>query len=238
MPRPALLPALLSVCLLSLGAAQSAAAQARRPVVVELFTSQGCAACTTSNTLVADLAERRDVIALTFPVDYWAYLGWKDTFAKPQVSARQRGYQKALGLREVYTPQLVVDGAAQMGKASPEMALEMIKGAAKAHPPAPAMSLARRRLSVGTGRAPKGGAEVWLVRYEGQPQETEVKDGENRGLNVVYRNVARDLVRLGSWTGKDRAYRLPEHSDEDADLKTLILLQSKTNGRILGVLKP
>ena len=238
MPRLALLPALLSVCLLSLGAANAAAPPPRRPVVVELFTSQGCSACTTANALVADLAERKDVVAITFPVDYWDYLGWKDTFAKPQFSDRQRGYQKLLGLREVYTPQLVVDGAAQMGKASPEMAIAMIRGAARAHRPAPLMSLSRRRLTVGAGLTPKGGADVWLVRYEGQPQETAVKDGENRGLNVVYRNVAKDLVRLGPWNGRSRAYRLPEPGDEDADLKTLVLLQSRANGRILGVLKP
>ena len=88
-------------------------ATAKRPVVVELFTSQGCGACTRANALVADLAERPDVLALTFPVDYWDYLGWKDTFARPEFSARQRAYMKAAGQREVYTPQVVIDGAPQ-----------------------------------------------------------------------------------------------------------------------------
>ncbi len=238
MPRPALLLALLSACLLvPFAGAADAKTAPRRPVVVELYTSQGCAACTTTNALVADLAERKDVLALTFPVDYWDYLGWKDTFAKPDFSERQRAYQKALGLREVYTPQLVIDGAAQMGKTMPDRAPEMIAAAAKDHGPAPEMSVSRGRLIVGPGRLPAGGAEVWLVRYEGQPQETQVKDGENRGLTVIYRNVARELVRLGSWAGGTKTYALPKPEEDDADLKTVILLQGRTSGRILGVLK-
>src|SRR6201996_9024768 len=107
MPRLAPHLALLSLCLLT--PAGPAMAKAGRPVVVELFTSQGCAACTKANALIADLAERKDVLPITFPVDYWDYLGWKDTFAKPEFSVRQRLYMKAVGQREVYTPQVVVD---------------------------------------------------------------------------------------------------------------------------------
>jgi hypothetical protein len=231
------LPALLFACVLILPAGASAKATGHRPVVVELFTSQGCSACTTANALVADLAERGDVLALTFPVDYWDYLGWKDTFAKPDFSARQRAYQKALGLREVYTPQLMVDGAAQVGKASPAKASTLIKAAAKAHRPPPEMRISRGRLTIGPGRFPAGGADVWLVRYEGQPQETAVKDGENRGVTVIYRNVVRELTRLGAWSGQARAYALPDESADDADLKSAVLLQAKASGRILGVLK-
>ena len=76
--------------------------------MVELYTSQGCEACTKANALIADLAGRRDVLALTFPVDYWDYLGWKDTFAKPEFSTRQRAYMRASGQREVFT--LRIDG--------------------------------------------------------------------------------------------------------------------------------
>jgi hypothetical protein len=104
--------ALLLLCLLP-PAGSALARDGRRPVVVELFTSQGCGACTKANALVADLAEHRDVLALTFPVDYWDYLGWKDPFAQPEFSARQRAYMKASGQREVYTPQVVVDGVPQ-----------------------------------------------------------------------------------------------------------------------------
>lgn len=238
MLKIALLPALLSACVAFVPAgAASAKAAVRRPVVVELFTSQGCSACLTADALVADLAERKDVLALTFPVDYWDYLGWQDTFARPEFSARQRAYQKALGLRDVYTPQLVIDGAAQTGKAAPDRAPEMIRAAAKAHRPTPQMSIRRGRLTIGEGRLPAGGADVWLVRYEGQPQETAVKDGENRGVTVVYRNVAKSLIRLGAWSGKMRSYVLPAPSPDDPDLKSAVLLQSRASGRILGVLK-
>jgi hypothetical protein len=237
MQKPALYSALLAACVLILPVEASAKAIGHRPVVVELFTSQGCSACLTADALVADLAERKDVLALTFPVDYWDYLGWQDTFARPEFSARQRAYQKALGLRDVYTPQLVVDGAAQMGKAAPDKAPEMIRAAAKAHGPAPQMSIRRGRLTIGEGRLPAGGADVWLVRYEGQPQETAVKDGENRGVTVVYRNVAKRLIRLGAWSGKMRSYALPAPSPDDPDLKSAVLLQSRASGRILGVFK-
>ena len=238
MQKSALTIALVAVCAFAASAPAASAQTSRRPVVVELFTSQGCSACVSANALLADLAERKDVLALTFPVDYWDYLGWSDTFAKPAFSARQRAYQKALGLRDVYTPQLVIDGAAQTDRGAPgDKAPDMIRAAARAHKDAPEMHIARGRLTVGTGRWPKGGAEVWLVRYEGQPQETAVKDGENRGVTVVYRNVARDLIRLGAWSGQSRTYVLPKASGEDADLKSAVLLQGKASGRILGVLR-
>jgi hypothetical protein len=233
-----LLPALASAFAL---AALAAPAQARQPVVVELFTSQGCSACTKANTLLTELDDHPGVLGLTFPVDYWDYLGWRDTFAKPEFSARQRAYMTALGLREVFTPQMVVDGAAQAGRAKAgetltEKTPAMIKAAARARlrTPPPPMRFSKGKALIGAGRAPRGGATVWLVRYAAQPQETPVKDGENRGVTVVYHNVARDLVRLGSWSGRPRAYALPAAPDGDA--KTAILLQADGAGRILGVL--
>jgi hypothetical protein len=233
-PRSALLP----LCLVLI-AGPALAAPAKRPVVVELFTSQGCGACTKANALVADLAERKDVLALTFPVDYWDYLGWKDAFARPEFSARQRAYMKAAGQREVYTPQVVIDGAPQADKSEAAAAPALIQAAAKAHAPAPAMRLTRGKVEVGSGAAPRGGAEVWLVRYAAQPRETPVKDGENRGVTVVYRNVAVGLERLGLWNGRARRFALPKaDAARDDDAKTAVLLQAKTSGKILGVLKP
>jgi hypothetical protein len=227
--------ALLPLCLVL--TAGPAFAAAKRPVVVELFTSQGCGACTKANAVVADLADRKDVLALTFPVDYWDYLGWKDTFARPEFSARQRAYMKAAGQREVYTPQVVVDGVAETQKGAAEGAPDLIKVAARTQTPAPQMRLSRSRLFVGSGAVPRGGAEVWLVRYEAQPRETPVKDGENRGVTVVYRNVATGLTRLGSWSGRSKSYALPKPA-KDRDVRIAILLQARTSGRILGALKP
>jgi hypothetical protein len=232
--------ALVLLCLSPAGLAL--AREGRRPVVVELFTSQGCGACLKANALVADLAGRKDVLALTFPVDYWDYLGWKDTFAKPEFSSRQRAYMKVAGLREVYTPQMVVDGAPQPDKDAAERAPELIRTAQKKQAEAssePDMQLSHGRVQVGSGPAPHGGAEVWLVRYEAQPQETEVKNGDNRGVTVVYRNVAVGLQRLGVWTGRPRAYAIPKTVEsKEGDTKIAVLLQARASGNILGVLKP
>ena len=228
--------ALLLLCLLPAGPALARG----RPVVVELFTSQGCGACVKANALVADLAQRRDVLALTFPVDYWDYLGWKDTFAQPEFAARQRAYMRAAGQREVYTPQVVVDGAPQPDKGAVDKAPELIRAAQKREePPEPAMLLSKGKVQVGSGPIPRGGADVWLVRYEAQPVETEVKDGENRGVTVVYRNVAVGLARLGAWNGRPHAYAVPKSgAKSDGELKLAVLLQARATGKILGVLKP
>jgi len=208
-------------------------------VVVELFTSEGCGACTKANALIADLAGRKDVLALTFPIDYWDYLGWKDTFAKPEFSARQRGYMKAAGQREVFTPQVVIDGAPQGDRAAVNKAPALIQAALKGAAPEPEIQLSRGRVAVGSGPAPKGGADVWLVRYLAQPQETEVKDGENRGVTVVYRNVVVGLQRLGAWSGRPAVYPLPEApAAKDGDVKFAVLVQARTGARILGALKP
>ena len=175
---------------------------------MELFNSLGCIACTAANALVADLADRKDVLALTFPVDYWDYLGWKDTFARPEFfPVRQRAYMKgARSARGVYPP-----GGGERRRRAPrptasavDKAPDLIKVALKAAPPEPDIRLSHGRVAVGSGPAPEGGADVWLVRYESQPQETEVKAGENRGVMVVYRNVAVGLQRLGVWSGRSQ----------------------------------
>jgi hypothetical protein len=230
--------ALLLLCLAA-PAGPALAKQIQRPVVVELFTSQGCNACIKANALIADLAGRKDVLALTFPVDYWDYLGWKDTFAKADFSARQRAYMKAAGQREVFTPQVVVDGAPQGDRSAVDKAPDLIQAALKAAPPEPDIQLSHGQVAIGSGHAPQDGADVWLVRYLAQPQETEVKDGENRGVTVVYRNVAVGLQRLGTWSGRPRAYALPKApAAKDGDQKLAVLLQDRDSGRILGALKP
>ena len=238
MLKPAPRLALLLLCLAT-PAGFALAKEPQRPAVVELFTSQGCSACTKANALVADLAGRKDVLALTFPVDYWDYLGWKDTFARPEFSARQRAYMKAAGQREVFTPQVVVDGAPQGDRSAVDKAPELVQAALKAAAPEPDIQMSRGKVAVGSGPAPEGGADVWLVRYLAQPRETEVRDGENRGVTVVYRNVAVGLQRLGTWSGRPHVYPLPKApAAKDGDVKLAVLLQARASGKILGALKP
>ena len=215
-------------------AALASSAQARTPIVVELFTSQGCASCAASADLIGDLADRPNVLPLTFSVDYWDYLGWADTFAKPEYAERQRDYLKRLAVRGGgVTPQVVVDGRLQATATKKDQVETLVKQARKQPHDPPDMELSPARVVVGSGRAGKGGADVWLVRYDPAPQSVLVKQGDNRGKTVVERNVVQELTRLGAWTGRSKAYRLPKPSAEG--LKTAIIVQAAHGGRVLAV---
>ncbi|HWA60741.1 MAG TPA: DUF1223 domain-containing protein, partial [Caulobacteraceae bacterium] len=155
---------LLFFCLVSAAPGLAQARPPKTPVVVELFTAQGCATCGKANALVASLADRPGVVALTWSVDYWDYTGWKDTFAKPEFGDRQRAYERRFGLRDVYTPQVVVGGSAE-GTGAKRATVEALiqKWRRPLHPPT--IRIARGRVSVGAARAP-GSADVWLIRYD------------------------------------------------------------------------
>ena len=237
--------ALLAIACLCLAAAGTAEARGLashprhgRPVVVELFTSQGCSACAAAEKLVDQLADDKGVLALTFAVDYWDYLGWSDTFAKPEFSARQKAYEQKLALRDLYTPQIIVDGHGQVAGAETKGVETLIRRAQRDGDPGPRLRFARRgRLMVGQGPRPPGGADVWLVRYDPMLREVTVKRGENRGQTIHERNVVRQLVRLGGWSGREKILAIPPDGADSAGLKTAILLQAAKGGRILAVLQ-
>ncbi|HEX4711770.1 DUF1223 domain-containing protein [Phenylobacterium sp.] len=212
-------------------------AAARPPVVVELYTAQGCASCGEANAHVAKLADRPGVLPLTFSVDYWDYLGWPDTFAKPEFAERQKAYVARLGLREPYTPQVVVDGAAQAAGSKTDKVDALVAEAAKARRnPADIHFVNDKRVYVGSARAPKGGGEVWLIRYDPREQDVAVKSGDNKGQTIPEKNVVRELIRLGSWRGKPVAFRLPPASEEG--LRTAVVLQAGRGGRVLAAAEP
>ena len=222
--------ALFSLVLLAL----PAAAAAKPPVVVELYTAQGCASCAEANTYAAKLADRPGVLVLTFPVDYWDYLGWADTFAKPEYADRQKAYVAKLSLREPYTPQVIVDGRAQAPGLQQDRVDKLVRDASKTPSDPPQIRfVSPRRVDVGSGRAPRGGAEVWLVRYDPREQEVAIKSGDNRGQTVVQKNVVREMTKVGLWRGRASAFRLPEASEEG--LQTAVILQGPRGGRVLGV---
>lgn len=228
--------ALSLFCLALSGLAATSAWAAKPPVVVELFTAQGCSSCGKANQLAADLAQRDGVLALTYSVDYWDYLGWKDTFARPAFAERQRAYVKKFALRDVPTPQMVVAGRVQASGAKAEAVEDLIKTAAKAPSNPPDMEfVGKTRVAVGSGPAPRGGGEVWLVRFDPREQEIAVKRGDNRGQTLVHRNVVRELVRLGPWAGRPKLYRLPPVTDDA--LETVVIVQGAKGGRIIGVLE-
>jgi hypothetical protein len=219
---------------ISLGLAGiSSPASARPTTLVELFTSQGCASCVKSGQLLEALEQRPHVLTLTFPVDYWDYLGWRDTLAKPEFSARQHAYMRRLSLRDVYTPQVVVDGRLQAPAVDQAAVESLIKQAGRGPEDPPKITVRRTRVIVGDGRAPEGGAEVWLVRYEPQDQTVKVTAGENRGQTVVEHNVVRDLIKLGAWSGRAKTYHAPPASE--TGLKTVVLVQAGHGGRLVAV---
>ena len=203
------------------------------PVVVELFTAQGCSGCPDANRVVETLADEPGVIALTYAVDYWDYLGWPDTFARPEFAQRQRAYQSAMRLRNVYTPQVVIDGRRQVsGAEAPAVQTAVDEEAARrSFPPQIEFRETGDRVGIGSGTVPTGGAEVWAVTYKPGPQVVSVNGGDNRGRSVRHVNVVRDLRRLGEWTGRPVLYALP--ADRAEDESVVVIVQSRSDRRIL-----
>ncbi len=220
----------LIACLLFL--APAAAAAPRPPVVVELYTAQGCAPCNGAGGVMEDLAARKGVLPLTFSVDYWDYLGWTDTLARPEFVTRQKAYVSRFALEDPYTPQVVVGGRGQAGALEAERLDALIARAAQA-PAGPRVSLTATRASVAPGAAPKGGAEVWMIRFDPRPRSVQVRRGDNRGETVVAVNAVRELRRLGSWRGRGLTWTLPAATEPG--LVTVVMVQSPRGGRILSV---
>lgn len=225
----------------SLAAATSAQPTATRvrhratpaePVVVELFTAQGCAGCPEANARIEAVAGEPGVIALTYAVDYWDYLGWADTFARPEFAQRQRAYRRPLRIRNVSTPQVVIDGRRQ-APANVEALQAAIdeEAARRVFPPEVEFRETGDRVGVGSGRAPTGGAEVIAVVYTPGPQTVEIGRGDNRGQKVRHMNVVRSVRVLGPWTGRPVLYALPELSSPDQAVA--VLVQARDDRRIL-----
>jgi hypothetical protein len=215
--------------------ASAGAAFARPPVVVELFTAQGCSSCGQASAYASKLADEKGVLVLTYAVDYWDYLGWKDTFAKPDFAERQRAYAKRLDIAEVYTPQVVVDGRVQTAGVKTDDVDRLVREARRAPSDPPDIRFRGDRVAIGSARRPAGGAEVWLVRYDPRRQEVAVKDGDNRGQTVVERDVVVEIDRLGAWNGRPVLLKLPAAPQDG--LASAILVQGKDGGRILGLLE-
>lgn len=203
------------------------------PVVLELFTAQGCAGCSEADRMVEDAADTPGVIVLTYGVDYWDYLGWTDTFARPEFVARQHAYRQAMRLRSVSTPQVVIDGHRQVsGARSPELQTVIDEESLRRDfPPEIEFRAAGDRVGIGSGRPPEGGAEVVAVTYTPGLQSVEIDRGDNRGQTVRQLNIVRGVTRLGTWTGRSTLFDLPPTSD-DGDA-VVVLLQARADHRIL-----
>jgi hypothetical protein len=201
----------------------------RFPVVVELFTSQGCSSCPPANANLIKLSERSDVLTLSFAVTYWDYLGWKDSFGRPEFTERQRVYEPALGERGPYTPQMVVNGrATAVGNDLSEV--EQLIGNADALE-GPAIVFDRGSVDIGTGEPPASTADVWLVHYDANLVEVPVARGENTGRTLPHTHVVHALQRLGGWDGDALSFRVAGAPD---GLRTAVLVQAPNGGPILA----
>ncbi len=188
---------------LSIGMAGAAKAQSG-PVVVELYTSQGCSSCPPADALLTRLATRDDILALALHVDYWDYIGWPDAFADPAFTRRQKAHARAIGSRTVYTPQMVVAGGAHI-VGSKERELERLIAAEKAQPPKVDLDVTRdgARLTIrAVALMPiRRAVLVQLVRYTPQAV-VDIKRGENAGRTVTYTNIVTEWTEIGRWNGR------------------------------------
>lgn len=208
----------------------AAAADATHPTVVELFQSQGCSSCPPANANVMALADRPEILALSFQVTYWDQLGWKDTFAQPAFTARQWRYARDFGHASVFTPQVVINGRRDGVGANPAE-LRALIAAGDRGGSGPAIAYGPGQVRIGAERAPVGGAEVWLVRYDPRTELVPIKRGENAGRTLPHRDVVRQLVLLGRWTGGAQSYLLPAPV---RGLATAVLVQATKSGAVLA----
>jgi hypothetical protein len=204
------------------------------PVVVELFTSQGCSSCPPADALLGELAQRPNIVALALHVDYWDYIGWKDPFASPALTRRQRDYADALGLRMVYTPQMVVDGRIDVvGSHRSEVESAIVESAAR---PKLAVRIeddgrGGHRVVIPAGDSSEE-ATVWLAVLDSE-QETRVGRGENSGRTLKEFNIVREWRRIGSWNGS--AIMLPLEATPGEDRNACaVVVQSGATGPVLG----
>lgn len=209
--------------------------------VVELFTSQGCSSCPAADKLLGQLAQRKDIVALSLPVEYWDYLGWKDTLAHPSYTDRQRHYSEGWG-EQVYTPELVVNGLVgvvgsdkRQIESAISASLRVIDGS---RAPVKLHAL-DGEIIVNVGPAPSAASyrtgSVW-VAWLTRRMAVDVKKGENKGRRLSYYNVVREMKRIGAWDGAAESFKVPKDlaTKEGYDI-CVVIVQSDEGGPILGV---
>ncbi len=204
--------------------------------VVELYTSQGCSSCPPADALLGKLAKMDGILALSFHVDYWDYIGWKDPFAKPINSQRQREYSRIFRKSYVYTPQMVIHGMAEVTGSNAAAIRVSIKHA-KLAPDVPIklvrMGSGDLKIRIARGRQP-GRAAVWLVFYD-PIHSTKIRRGENRGVKLNNYNVVRLLKKIADWRGQRLALTIPAAELKDHKGQgCAVFLQNAQKGPILG----
>lgn len=230
-------------CLTGLATGRSAAfagdegrqGEAKRLIVVELFTSQGCASCPAADALLAELSREPSLMTLTWAVDYWDYLGWEDTLARPEHTDRQRAYGRSLGLSGVYTPQAIIDGRVQV-IGSKRAELEAAIARRRQSASTPMMQIARQGDSVTielAASAVTAPATLWLIGFDPE-QAVTIVEGENSGRNITYHNVVRSHESIATWQGNALVLQLsPEDLARVPGEAHAVILQQEESGPIL-----
>ena len=218
--------------------ASAASAQGpARLTVVALFTSQGCSSCPPADALLKTLISRQDLMPLSFSVDYWDHLGWKDTLASPKNSARQKSYAKSLGTGNVYTPQVVVNGGWQAigsNKGDIEKAIYKAKERVSTQMIALNAVSDTKRVTIEVGASNEAvPATLWLA-IVAPKVDVEIKRGENRGKELGYHNVVKDITPIGMWSGKPMKIELPLNAMMQNGDRGAVFLQADDGGRILA----
>ena len=228
--------ALFSIALTVLSAGATLAENSN-PVVVELYTSQGCSSCPPADALMHKLAERDDVLGLALHVDYWDYIGWKDEYAKPSHTTRQQGYAQAGARTEIYTPQMVINGNESVVGARGMELMELIAAHRSRTPLATVETTqsgdAIEVSVVASEKLPKGTYAVQVVRYAPM-RHASIKRGELAGHDLDYANVVDSLNLLGRWDGGEDAQFTVRLAD---GLKTAVLVQVPGYGPIVAAAK-
>jgi hypothetical protein len=230
-----LIASFLAACLLAFPAlAQSGPEAESRPVLVELFTSQGCGLCPEANRYLGELDQRENVFVLAFGVSYWDMYGWADTYARPEYVQRQRTYLPRLRVTRLYTPHFVVDGVTDAPGWDQDEVSDAVDARLEAMPNSPSI-----RLDDGPfgsfivrleGAAPEENLDIWLIAYAPGWASLEIEAGENQGIEMLHYNMVKSLTYLGRWSGGQAEYM----GEAYRRYGTVAIVQGANGGPIYG----
>lgn len=235
---------LLGACaFVAAGALHSSAASppapGPEPVLAELFTSQGCSSCPAADQIWADLQKRKDLVAISFNIDYWDYIGWKDTLAHRENTLRQQAYAKAMASRQVYTPQVIIDGKSDaVGNERRELLASLDARVAQTRGKRLPVRLTQSgnivqiHVPAGTTADP---ATVWIA-HTSSVRKVTITLGENSGRTMTYTNVVRDLASAGTWNGQAMTLQVPVQPRDKGEVTDGVAawVQLGSHGQVLG----
>ncbi len=217
----------------------SPTAPTSEPVLAELFTSQGCSSCPPADQIWSDLQKRQDLVAISFNIDYWDYIGWKDTLAHRENTLRQQAYAKAMSSRQVYTPQVIIDGVQDaVGNEKKELLASLDARVAQTRGKrlpirlSQAGNIIQIHVPAGTTAEP---ATVWIA-HTSSVRKVTITRGENSGRTMVYSNVVRDLASAGTWNGQALTLQVPVQPRDKGEVTDGVAawVQLGSHGQVLG----